>query len=100
MEGMQGSNGAAGMEGDEACAFYFFGTFTSISLAFSLLLHHNWKHREDLQGRERCFQIEDVCVCCDTKRPWYQRCSHEMWIVLSLIVFVCCFWALSTLCDI
>ena len=64
-------------------------------------LHHYCKHGEDphkLECPERCFQPEDVCVCCDCSRPWHRRCSHEMWIVLFAALFVWCYWELKD-CD-
>jgi hypothetical protein len=53
--------------------------------AVLLVVHHYNKHEHDLTGTDRCFQPEDVFVCCDFDWPCVQRCSHEMWVVLCLV---------------
>jgi hypothetical protein len=62
-----------------------------VVLAFAavlLLIHHYHKHEHDLAGTDRCFQPEDVFVCCMRDRPCAQRCSHEMYVVLCLLAVV------------
>jgi len=63
-----------------------------------LLWHHYEKHYE-LEGCERCFQPEDVCVCCMTQRPVLERCSHEMYVCILGLVCLVCWWQLYTRCS-
>ena len=89
------------METSDHCALVCMGAFASMCMVLSLFLHQYCKHGEDphkLECPERCFQPEDVCVCCDCSRPWHRRCSHEMWIVLFAALFTWCYWELKD-CD-
>jgi quinol-cytochrome oxidoreductase complex cytochrome b subunit len=58
-------------------------------IAILLLAHHYNKH-DNLDGCERWFQPEDVCVCCLDRmdRPVHNRCSHEMYVVLCIILCI------------
>lgn len=60
-------------------------------LAVVLVIHHYCKY-DNLDGCDRCFQPEDVCVCCCDRmdRPFYQRCSHEMYVALSFSLGIAC----------
>ena len=59
-------------------------------LAILVLSWHHYEKHEELDSCDRCFQIEDVCVCCMMDRPISKRCSHEMWVCVFGVVFVAC----------
>ena len=74
------------------CGIFIVFGIMCVAVVFSLLLHHYYKHEDDLDGAERCFQVEDIFVLCDRSRPVAKRCSHEQFIVVFVIAATILIW--------
>lgn len=77
------------------CGALLVHALVCIATACTLLAHHYYKHADGLEGTDRCFQPEDVCVLCDTSRPLRARCSHEQFIVLLVLAAGVLVWQFS-----
>ena len=77
------------------CGVFLMLALVCLAAACTLLAHHYYKYADDLEGTDRCFQPEDVCVLCDTSRPLLQRCSHEQFIVLLVLAAGALIWQFS-----
>ena len=77
------------------CSILLVLALACIAVICTLLVHHYYKHADDLDGTDRCFQPNNVCVLCDTSRPLLKRCSHEQFVVLFALASGALVWQFS-----
>jgi hypothetical protein len=77
------------------CGVFLVLALMCVAAACTLLAHHYYKHADDLEGTDRCFQPEGVRVLCDTSRPLCARCSHEQFVVLLALAAGVLLWQFS-----
>jgi hypothetical protein len=80
------------------CGVFLTLALVCMAAACTLLVHHYYKHAHDLEGTDRCFQPEDVCVLCGTSRPLLRRCSHQQVIVLLVLAAGLLVWQFFSAC--
>ena len=84
------------------CELWFILGLASVFAVGALVVHHFVIHGEGsqrLEGFDRVFQPRDVFVCCMFQRPWRQRCAHECWIVIFVVIFIICYYQLQLQCN-